>query len=877
MITPIERKLLAYLGVILLVLMTLVFLVYLGVRTMTKAGDEVTRTLRVKKEIAELSAEINNAGEQAREFLLTGDKKSLETFARLKRQLPLQIQQIRELTQDNPAQQGRLAEVQQLMEQLLSLNEQMINARQRDDFETFRRILFGTALAQIRDRLSQAVHEMDKVEENLYAERISRQTNKARLAAAVAVIGTLIASSLLVMTGVGLRREIAKQLAGELKLREREQELRLALGTSKAGLWFLDLTTKAVTWSDENYAVFGLNPGSCAPSYELWANCLHVEDRERVERELESALAEHREFNSEHRILWPNGEVRRILVKGTTVYNSAGQPVSMSGINLDITEFHQTEESLYESEERFRQIAENIDAVLWVRNFAGGKLEFFSSGSERLWGIPAEKLMAGIVQWSEYIHPGDRAEASALMQEQITAGSLDLEYRIVTPEGRLRWVRDRAFAVKDRAGVTRRIVGFSVDTTERKQTEEIMAALFAREQEARAEAETANRLKDEFLAIVSHELRSPLNAMLGWARVLRSDAVDQQTHDHALQVIEQSADIQSRLIEDLLDSARIASGKLRIESRPVNLLPAINAAIDTVFQEAERKGVMIETEMDADAGEVKGDAQRLQQIVWNLLANAVKFTPGGGKIFVGLKRETPWATITVRDTGQGVKADDLPHIFDSFQQADSSNTRRAGGLGIGLALVKNLVELHGGTITAASDGENLGSLFTVRLPLQAVFVATPDIKSLTKSSGALSFAPVLGGLHILTVDDEATARDLVATLLQRFGATVTAAASTAEAITLLTANESTGRFDLLVSDIGLPDENGYTLMRRIRQLPYPLGQIPAVALTAFDRSEDRISALEAGFQMHVAKPVEPAELMMVIASLTGRAAKLPQN
>ncbi|MEK7831034.1 MAG: response regulator, partial [Acidobacteriota bacterium] len=192
-------------------------------------------------------------------------------------------------------------------------------------------------------------------------------------------------------------------------------------------------------------------------------------------------------------------------------------------------------------------------------------------------------------------------------------------------------------------------------------------------------------------------------------------------------------------------------------------------------------------------------------------------------------------------------------------------------------LVKNLVELHGGTITAASDGENLGSLFTVRLPLQAVFVATPDIKSLTKSSGALSFAPVLGGLHILTVDDEATARDLVATLLQRFGATVTAAASTAEAITLLTANESTGRFDLLVSDIGLPDENGYTLMRRIRQLPYPLGQIPAVALTAFDRSEDRISALEAGFQMHVAKPVEPAELMMVIASLTGRAAKLPQN
>lgn len=876
MLTPIERKLFSYLGVILLVLITLVFLVYLGVRTMTKAGDDVTHTLRVKKEIAELSAEINKAGEQAREYLLTADAKSLETFANLKRQLPVQIQRIKGLTEDNPAQQERLARVQQLIEQRVNLNEQMISARQRDDFETFRRILFGTALAQVREQISSAIQEMHEVEEALYIERSSVQTNNAKLAAAVAVIGTLIAAALLFVTGVSLRREIARHLAGEEKLREREQQLRLALGASKAGLWFWDLTTKEVTWSNENFAVFGISPDSRAPSYELWTELLHSEDRERVERELETALAERREFNTEYRIVRPDGEMRRIMVRGTTAFDSPNHSVCMSGINLDVTEFRQAEESLYESEERFRQIAENIDAVLWIRNFASGKLEFFSSGSERLWGIPAEKLMTGSVQWFEYIHPDDRATASAMMQEQIARANLDLEYRIVTPEGKMRWVRDRAFAIKDRNGLPRRIAGFSVDTTERKQAEEIKAELLAREQEARAQAEAANRTKDEFLAIVSHELRSPLNAMLGWARVLRSEGVDQQTHDHAIQVIEQSAEMQSRLIEDLLDSARIASGKLRIESRPVNLLPAIRSAIDTVFQEAERKGISIETDLDAGTNQVMGDAGRLQQIVWNLLANAVKFTPAGGKIFVTLRQEPSWATITVRDTGIGIKADDLPNIFDRFQQIDSSSTRRAGGLGLGLALVKNLVELHHGTITAASDGERLGSLFTVRLPLLSETSLKPEIV-IQGTSGPLSFPPVLAGLRILAVDDEAAVRDLVATLLKKYGADVTSAASAAEAIAFLTNNDNAERFDLLVSDIGMPGENGYALMRRIRQLPEPLGQIPAVALTAFGRSEDRISALEAGFQMHVPKPVEPAELMMVIASLTGRTISASQG
>jgi PAS domain S-box-containing protein len=532
------------------------------------------------------------------------------------------------------------------------------------------------------------------------------------------------------------------------------------------------------------------------------------------------------------------------------------------------------EEKLYESEERFRQIAENIDAVLWIRNVRTGLLEFVSSGINRLWGISNDELTNNQGFWSDYVHPEDRKLISEADQEKFLSGTLDREYRIITPDGRTRWVRDRVFPINDKYGNVQRLVGFTVDTTQRKQSEEIKADLLACEQTARAQAEAANQTKDEFLAIVSHELRSPLNAMLGWARVLRSGGVDEETQRHAVRVIEQSAEMQSRLIEDLIDSARIASGQLRIETRPINLNPVIQSAVDTVHPAAESKGVEIRTDLDMQAGIITGDAERMQQIVSNLLSNAVKFTPKGGRVEAKLSRQDPWVTMTVRDTGRGIKADDLPFIFDRFRQAESSSPRRAGGLGLGLSLVKNLVELHGGRITAESAGEGKGATFTVNLPVRAVSGAEPSkSRNIIDVAGRLSFLPVLDGLSILTVDDEAQARDLITTLLCKYGARVTPVSSSAEAMEVLTSYRE--RFDLIVSDIGMPEENGYTLIRRIRNLPDPIGNIPAVALTAFGRSEDRISAMEAGFQMHVPKPVEPTELMMVIASLTGRSVRLP--
>ena len=408
-----------------------------------------------------------------------------------------------------------------------------------------------------------------------------------------------------------------------------------------------------------------------------------------------------------------------------------------------------------------------------------------------------------------------------------------------------------------------------------RSAKEFQADLFAMEKEARSQAETANRTKDELIAIVSHELRSPLNAMLGWSRVLRSKGVDQATHDHAVRVIEQSAEMQSSLIEDLLDASHIAGGKLRIESRPVDMIPAIKSAVDTVHPAADSKGVIIETDLDPKAGIITGDAERVQQMAWNLISNAVKFTPRGGQVEVKLRRLDPWVALTVKDTGRGITELDLPQIFDRFHRIDSSTTRRAGGLGLGLSLVKDLVELHGGTITAESEGEGKGTTFVLKLPLRAVSSAVTDpIPQKNGVTSSTRFSPVLSGLNIMAVDDESQARELISTLLRTYGATVTPVSSSAEAIEILSKKERSSKIDLVVSDIGMPEENGYTLIRRIRRMPEPVGKIPAIALTAYGRSEDRIRALEAGFQMHVAKPVEPTELMMVIASLTGRFANI---
>ena len=401
----------------------------------------------------------------------------------------------------------------------------------------------------------------------------------------------------------------------------------------------------------------------------------------------------------------------------------------------------------------------------------------------------------------------------------------------------------------------------------RKQAEEERAQLLIREQAARAEAELANRTKDEFLATLSHELRTPLSAILGWSHILRTNQLGKKDWTRGLETIERNARVQSQLIDDLLDVSRIISGKIRIEPRAVDLATVIDAAIDSVRPTFEAKEIQFETDVESRDSIVLGDANRLQQIFWNLFSNAVKFTPQGGRVRVQVREQDFGVKVSVIDSGVGITPEFLPYIFDRFSQADGSTTRAHGGLGLGLAIVRHLVELHHGRVEVESQGEDQGATFTVRLPIAATIHATDgEFLSAESDVQQLNSAKIFDGVRILVVDDEADSRDLISTILTRCGSEVRCSESAAEAIRAF----AEWGPDLLLSDIGMPNEDGYSLIRKVRKLRSKRAKkIPAIAITAYATDEDRLAALAAGFQVHLAKPVEPKSLLTSIAAALG--------
>jgi signal transduction histidine kinase/CheY-like chemotaxis protein len=402
---------------------------------------------------------------------------------------------------------------------------------------------------------------------------------------------------------------------------------------------------------------------------------------------------------------------------------------------------------------------------------------------------------------------------------------------------------------------------------ELQRSEEVRGQLLQREQRARAEAEAANRIKDEFLATLSHELRTPLTSLLGWACLLRGSQVDENLHERGLEAIERNAKIQAQLIDDLLDVSRIISGKLKLQVRPLDVSSSIESAIAVVRPAANAKNIELVYEKDSSIGAISGDPARMQQVIWNLLSNAVKFTPEGGYIEVRVERANGHVRITVADTGQGISREFLPQVFDRFRQEDSSTTRNYGGLGLGLAIVRHLVELHGGTVQAESPGEGLGATFSAIFPLLAERAQTEDHAH--SGSRRIQTSNALDGLRVLVVDDEADARQIISTVIERTGAEVKACESASEGLQVL----QQWHPDVLMSDIAMPGEDGYSFINKVRSLPVDQGgHTPAAAFTAYAREEDRTRALDAGFQMHIAKPVSSSELVALIARLAGRAA-----
>jgi len=492
-----------------------------------------------------------------------------------------------------------------------------------------------------------------------------------------------------------------------------------------------------------------------------------------------------------------------------------------------------------------------------------------------------------------YVNPQARDLWEAQIQQQGVVRNFEVE--ICCSNGKIIWVLNSARAVRDSTLQILYYEGAIEDITERKRIEVEREQLLHREQAARESAEAANRIKDEFLATLSHELRTPLNAILGWARMLHSRQLDQNTTTRALEVIERNAIAQTNLINDLLDISKIISGQSRLQIREVDLGLIIHTAIDSMQPAADAKKIQLNCIVDAVVRIYKGDADKLQQVMWNLLSNAIKFTPSGGKVEVELSLSSnsknqpleagsqiareqgskaslisnDGVEIRVSDTGIGIPPEFLPYIFERFRQVDSSITRSHGGLGLGLAIVRHLVELHGGTVSAESAGLGKGATFIVQLPL------LPETKILVDEGEgelpAFESAPVqaLQNLRLLVVDDDPDSRDLLDAILEQEGAEVILAASVREALAVL--NKSSP--DVLISDIGMPTEDGYALIRQIRNGGV-LPAIPAIALTAFAHDSDKQKAISAGFQWHLSKPVDPNELIMVVATLAGRSAKL---
>ena len=657
--------------------------------------------------------------------------------------------------------------------------------------------------------------------------------------------------------------ELERQSA---QLRASEQKLALAQEVGQIGTFDWDMRTGALVWTAQLEALFGLPPGGFGGTFEHWRTRVHPEDLPACEASIGEAIARKAtEWRGVYRMTRADtGALRWIDAQSRIFYDARGEPLRMVGINLDVTERRQAEEAL-----RFQaHLLDTVEQAVIATDTAG-RITYWNSFAEKLYGwSAAEAVGRNIVE----VTPTEESRAQSLdIMTRLAAGeSWSGEFQVRRRDGTRFPAQVTDTPILDAGGQLVGIVGVSVDITERKRADAERNELLKRERAARAEAEEASRLKDEFLATVSHELRTPLTAILGWAQLLQSSSLDQQTTRRALETVERNAHAQMQLIEDLLDVSRIITGKLRLDVRPVELAPIMVAAADAARPAAEAKGIKLSTDSGEDAPVVLGDADRLQQVVWNLLSNAIKFTPQGGEVRLALARRDGQAEISVRDTGQGIAPEFLPHVFERFRQADQTPTRAHGGLGLGLAIVRHLVELHGGAVAATSAGEGQGATFAVQLPLAELRHAdggtridksTPEQSAIRKPTSA-----ILSGLRVLVVDDEQDARDLIQLALAQNGAQVTAADSAGAALAML---ERT-RPDLLVSDIGMPGADGYELIRQVREREAQLGldRLPAVALTAYARPEDRAQALHAGYHTHIPKPVEPHALVAALARLT---------
>lgn len=719
---------------------------------------------------------------------------------------------------------------------------------------------------------------------------------------------------------VGVNADITGRKQAEEALRESNTRLQLALDAGQLGDWDLDLVTKTARRCLRHDQIFGYDSLLPEWSYEIFLSHIIPEDREFVEQKFQQTLSTGEEWDFECRIVRCDRTIHWIWASGSIYQDANGKPIRMLGIIKDIDERKQAETALRLSEERFRLLLENAhDYAIFLLD-TDARVVRWSAGAQKILGYQEAEILGQ--SGSIIFTPEDRQQGvdKEELNKAATQGQAEDERWHIRKDNSRFWASGIMTSLRDQTGQLQGFAKIMRDFTERKQAEEERAQLLESEQAARAEAEAANRMKDEFLATLSHELRTPLNAMLGWTQLLRTRKFNETTTAKALETIDRNTRSLSQLIEDVLDVSRIITGKLGLNIYPIEIIPIIEAAIETVQPAAEAKHISLQflsnpsqhTQDKSQQPEsiiplfpfspsplfpispspspplspfplfpispspqplrqspflVLGDTNRLQQVFWNLLSNAVKFTPKGGKVEISLDIIDSLVQVEVSDTGQGINPEFLPYVFDRFRQADGGITREHGGLGLGLAIVRHLVELHGGNVYAKSQGIGQGATFVVELPISPVTqVPSSQPQPLLEQGESISPNPQplvpMTGLRILVVDDEPDTREVIAEVLEQCGAQVITVASAPDAIAAVEKLQP----DVLISDIGMPGEDGYTLIRKLRA-DGNLKQIPAVALTAYARDEDRQKALSAGFQIHLPKPVDPSKLAAVVENL----------
>jgi len=649
---------------------------------------------------------------------------------------------------------------------------------------------------------------------------------------------------------------ITARRQAEENLRESEEHYRLMTENAKDyAIIFLDTDARIKTWSSGAERILGWK------EEEVVGQSGHIiftpEDRENgiPENELSTAAAKGRASDERWHVrkdgsqFFGSGEMIGLFDEG-------GELRGFAKIFRDLTERKRMDDALRESEEKFRNLANSMSQFAWMAD-AEGYIFWYNERWFEYTGTTLEEMQGW--GWQKVHHPEEVGRVVKSFKQSIATGEpWEDTFPLRSRNGEYRWFLSRALPIRDEGGRITRWFGTNTDVEDLRR--------------ARKSAEEASRFKDEFLATVSHELRTPLTAVIGWTHILRAGQLDEAGAARALETVERNARAQNQLIEDLLDISRIITGKLRLDVGPIDPVGFLEAAIEAVHPAAEAKGVRLQKVLDTGTGAISGDADRLQQVAWNLLSNAIKFTPKGGRVQLRLERVNSHIEIIVTDTGAGIKPEFLPFVFDRFRQADGSTTRAHGGLGLGLAIVRHLVELHGGTVHADSHGEGMGATFTVTLPQIPVYQRGGEQEERVHPRASSSLSPAesderLDGVRLLVVDDEPDTCEMLRAMLTQRGAEVVVARSAEEAL----AEIGRSQFDLLISDIGMPGADGYELLSRVRNLPAGVGgRLLAVALTAYARTEDRLRALRAGYQMHVPKPVESAELIAVVSSLAAR-------